>query len=67
MKTDHVLRHDGHALGVDGAEVGVLEQTDEVGLSSLLKGEDGGGLKAQIILEVLRKQSIGKNIQTKKL
>ncbi len=25
-----VLRHDGHTLGVDGAEVGVLEQMNEV-------------------------------------
>ena len=25
-----VLGHDGHALGVDGAEVGVLEEADEV-------------------------------------
>ncbi len=48
-----VLRHDGHALGVDGAEVGVLEETDEVGLGSLLKGHDGGGLEPQVGLEVL--------------
>ena len=32
-----VLRHDGHPLGVDGAQVGVLEQADQVGLGSLLK------------------------------
>ena len=32
-----VLGHDGDALGVDGAQVGVLEQTDQVGLGSLLK------------------------------
>ena len=32
-----VLGHDGHTLGVDGAQVGVLEQTDQVGLTSLLK------------------------------
>ena len=32
-----VLGHDGHTLGVDGAQVGVLEQTDQVGLASLLK------------------------------
>ena len=32
-----VLWHDGHALGVDGAQVGVLEQADQVGLGSLLK------------------------------
>ena len=48
-----VTGHDGDALGVDGAQVGVLEETDDVGLSGLLKGEDGGGLEAEIALEVL--------------
>jgi len=37
---------------VDGAEVGVLEEADHVGLSGLLKGEDGRGLEAEIGLEV---------------
>ncbi len=48
-----VLGHDGHALGMDGGKVGVLEESDQVGLSSLLEGQDGGGLEAQIGLEVL--------------
>ena len=48
-----VLGHDGDTLGVDGAEVGVLEETDEVGLGGLLEGEDGGGLEAEVGLEVL--------------
>jgi len=48
-----VLGHDGHTLGVDGAQVGVLEQTDEVGLAGLLEGHDGGRLEAQVGLEVL--------------
>jgi len=48
-----VLGHDGDALGVDGAEVGVLEQADEVGLGGLLEGHDGRGLEPQIGLEVL--------------
>ena len=34
-----VLWHDGHPLGVDGAQVGVLEEADQVGLGSLLKWE----------------------------
>jgi hypothetical protein len=33
-----VLGEDGDALGVDGAQVGVLEQADEVGLGGLLQG-----------------------------
>ena len=35
-----VLGHDGDTLGVDGAQVGVLEQTDQVGLAGLLKMND---------------------------
>ena len=40
----HVLDHYGDALCVDGAEVCVLEEADEVGFRGLLGGEDGGGL-----------------------
>jgi len=38
---------------VDGAEVGVLEERDEVSLDGLLKSADGGGLEAEVRLEVL--------------
>ena len=31
-----VLWHDGDTLGVDGAQVGVLEQADQVSLAGLL-------------------------------
>ncbi len=48
-----VLGHDGDALGVDCAQVGVLKQTDQVGLSCLLQSEHCGRLKAQIGLVVL--------------
>ena len=48
-----VLGHDGNTLGVDGAEVSVLEQTDQVSLASLLKGHDGRALESQIGLEIL--------------
>ena len=40
----------GDALGVDGREVRVLEERDEVRLGRLLEGEDGGRLEAQIRL-----------------
>ena len=46
------LGHDADALGVDGAEVGVLEESDQVGLSGLLQGKDGRALEAEIVLEV---------------
>lgn len=48
-----VLGHDRDTLGVDGAQVGVLEQTDEISLAGLLQGHDGRALEAQIGLEVL--------------
>ena len=48
-----VLGHDGDALGVDGAQVGVLEEADQVGLGGLLEGQDGRALEAQVGLEVL--------------
>ena len=38
---------------MDGAEVGVLEEADEVSLSSLLEREDGGALEPEVGLEVL--------------
>jgi hypothetical protein len=50
-----VLGHDGDSSGVDGAEVGVLEQGDEVSLSSLLKGQDGRALESQFLLEFVGK------------
>ena len=48
-----VLGHDGDTLGVDGAQVGVLEETHQVSLAGLLQSHDGGALEAQVGLEVL--------------
>jgi histone H3 len=48
-----VLGLDGDTLGVDGAEVGVLEEGDEVSLNGLLESTDGGGLEAEVGLEIL--------------
>jgi histone H3 len=48
-----VLGLDGDTLGVDSAEVGVLEEGDEVSLNGLLKSTDGGGLEAEVGLEIL--------------
>ena len=48
-----VLGHDGHTLGMDGTQVGVLKETNQVGLASLLQGHDGRALEAQVSLEVL--------------
>ena len=49
----HVLWHDGDSLGVDGAEVGVLEESDHVSLSGLLESEDGRGLESEVGLEIV--------------
>ncbi len=48
-----VLGEDRHTLGVDGTEVGVLEQANKVSLGSLLQGTDGSALEAEVGLEVL--------------
>ncbi|KAF3840682.1 hypothetical protein F7725_006544 [Dissostichus mawsoni] len=48
-----VFGHDGDPLGVDGAQVGVLEQADQVRLAGLLQSHDSGALEAQVGLEVL--------------
>ena len=48
-----VLGHDGDTFGVDGAQVGVFEEPDEVSLRSFLESHDGRGLESEISLEVL--------------
>jgi histone H3 len=48
-----ILGHDGDSLGVDGAQVGVFEESDEVGFGGFLEGHDGGALESQVSLEFL--------------
>ena len=48
-----VLGHDGHALGMDRAKVGVLEKADQVRLRGLLERHHRGGLEPEVRLEVL--------------
>ena len=43
----------GDTLGVDGAQVGVLKEGDEVSLNGLLQSTNGGRLEAEVGLEVL--------------
>merc|ERR1719274_471617 len=47
-----VLWHDRDALAVDRAEVGVLEEADEVRLRRLLEGEHSLRLEAEVGLEL---------------
>ncbi|CAH3044955.1 unnamed protein product, partial [Porites lobata] len=49
----NVLGHDGDALSVDGAQVGVFKQTNKVSFASLLKSHHSRALETQIGLEVL--------------
>jgi len=39
---------------MDGAQIGVLEQADQVGFGSLLQGEHCRRLEAEVRLEILR-------------
>lgn len=48
-----ILGLDGHTLGMNGGQVGVLEQGDQVSLGSLLKSANGGRLESEISLKVL--------------
>ncbi len=52
-----VLGHVGDTLGTDGAKVGVLKETNQVGLRSHLEGHHSRGLEWQISLEVMDKFS----------
>lgn len=48
-----VLGLDSDTLGVDGGQVGVFEERDEVGLSGFLESHDGRRLETKVGLEVL--------------
>jgi histone H3 len=48
-----VLWHDGDSLGVNGAQVGIFEETNQVCLAGFLEGSNSGALEAEIGLEVL--------------
>lgn len=48
-----ILGLDGDALGMDGSEISVFKEGNEVGLGGLLEGTDGRRLEAQVCLKVL--------------
>ena len=48
-----ILWHDGHSFGVDGAQVGILEKSDQVGFGSFLQSADSCTLETQVSLVVL--------------
>jgi hypothetical protein len=49
----HVLGHDGDALHVNGTQVGVLKQSNEVSFWSLLEGKYSLALETTVWLELL--------------
>ena len=49
----HVLREDGHTLGVNSAEVGVFKQNGEICLRRGLGRHNGVRLEAEIGFEIL--------------
>ena len=48
-----VLWHNGDTLGVDGAQVGIFEKTNQVSFRCFLESHDGARLETQVSLEVL--------------
>jgi hypothetical protein len=49
----NILRHDCDTLGVDSTQVGILKETNEVGLGGFLEGQNGRSLETKIGLEIL--------------
>ena len=49
----NVFRHDRDAFGVYRAQVGVFEESDQVGFRGFLQCQDGRRLEAQVRLKVL--------------
>lgn len=49
----NILGHDGDTLGVNSAQVGIFEQTDQIGFCGLLQGKNGRALETKVRLEVL--------------
>lgn len=53
-----ILGHDSHPLGMDGAEIGILKQTNKIGLSCLLKCKNCMALKSQIRLNNKKRKKV---------
>ena len=49
----NVFGLDGDTLGMDGAQVGVFKEGDEVGLDGLLESADSRRLESEVGLEIL--------------
>lgn len=49
-----VLGHDGNSLSMNGAEIGVLEKRNQVGLGCFLKGQNCLTLESNFLFELSR-------------
>merc|ERR1712001_46523 len=49
----NILWHDSNSLGVNGAQVSVFKETNQVSLTSFLEGTNSGALEPEISFEVL--------------
>ena len=48
-----VLWHDGHTLGMDGAKVGIFEETNYICLGSFLQSANGSRLESEVLAKIL--------------
>ena len=49
----NILGHDGHTLGVNGTQVGIFKESNQVSFCSLLQGKHSRSLETKIRLKVL--------------
>jgi hypothetical protein len=49
----NVFGHDRDTLGVDGAQIGIFKEADQIGFGRFLQGQHGRALKAEIAFEIL--------------
>jgi len=48
-----ISSHDSDSLGMDGAQIGIFEKTDQISFSSFLKSQNSGALESQISFIVM--------------
>jgi len=61
----NIFGHDGNPLGVDRTQIGIFKQTNQIGLSSFLKGKNSVTLEPQISLQHTNKIFNTTNIEAK--
>ncbi|KAF7803383.1 histone 3 [Senna tora] len=70
MLTKQIELHNGDSLSVNGTEISILEEPNQVSLGSFLKSGHGGALESEICLEILSdltNQSLERKLPDQKL